>query len=80
MTLLSALGTYWKEYDICWYFHMQMFADKRVNHANQLLKEIKLLKLNAWEELFCQVIEKLRIKEVRQLFHKNLMFAVSGKC
>ncbi|XP_072031600.1 ATP-binding cassette sub-family C member 9-like [Amphiura filiformis] len=57
-----------------------VYSDERVKHIHQLLKEIKLVKLNAWEELFCQVIERQRMKEVQQICYKNLVFAVAGLC
>ena len=48
-------------------------------HTHELLKEIKLFKLNAWETDVCKTIKELRMKEVRQMLFRNLTLVVACK-
>ncbi|XP_033647324.1 ATP-binding cassette sub-family C member 9-like [Asterias rubens] len=53
---------------------MLAFSDNRLKKTNELLQGIKLLKLNAWEGLYCKAIEAIRAKELNVLLKINLGF------
>ncbi|XP_038068619.1 ATP-binding cassette sub-family C member 9-like [Patiria miniata] len=44
------------------------FADNRLSKTNELLQGIKLLKLYAWEGLYCKAIEVIRGNELHYLY------------
>ncbi|XP_038076865.1 ATP-binding cassette sub-family C member 9-like [Patiria miniata] len=52
-------------------------SDKRLKLTNELLQGIKLLKMYAWEELYCKQIEAVRKKEVLHLLHISLCMITS---
>ncbi|XP_072046792.1 ATP-binding cassette sub-family C member 9-like [Amphiura filiformis] len=57
-----------------------VLADERVKHTHEFLKEIKLLKLYAWEHAVCQNIKKLRRKENRQVLYRNIVMSLTAIC
>ena len=54
-------------------------SDQRLKQTNELLQGIKLLKMYAWEELYCKAIEAVRKKEMGHLLLINLCMITSGK-
>ncbi|XP_038076866.1 ATP-binding cassette sub-family C member 9-like [Patiria miniata] len=52
-------------------------SDQRLKLTNELLQGIKLLKMYAWEELYCKQIEAVRKKEVRHLLYISLCMITS---
>ena len=59
-------------------FSLQAFSDNRLKKTNELLQGIKLLKLNAWEGLYCKAIEAIRAKELNVLLKINLGFIATS--
>ena len=57
----------------------QETSDKRLKHTNELLNGIKLLKLYAWEKIFCAGVEDIRKKEIRLLLKSSLFYALTCK-
>ncbi|XP_038067008.1 ATP-binding cassette sub-family C member 9-like [Patiria miniata] len=49
-------------------------SDERLKKTNELLQGIKLLKLYAWEGLYCKAIEVIRGNELRRLLNINMGF------
>uniref|UniRef100_A0A8C5R9G6 ATP-binding cassette, sub-family C (CFTR/MRP), member 9 n=1 Tax=Leptobrachium leishanense TaxID=445787 RepID=A0A8C5R9G6_9ANUR len=43
------------------------YSTERLKKTNEILKGIKLLKLYAWENIFCSSVEETRMKELRSL-------------
>ncbi|XP_031754293.1 ATP-binding cassette sub-family C member 9 isoform X4 [Xenopus tropicalis] len=43
------------------------YSTERLKKTNEILKGIKLLKLYAWENIFCNSVEETRIKELKSL-------------
>ncbi|XP_041441704.1 ATP-binding cassette sub-family C member 9 isoform X3 [Xenopus laevis] len=43
------------------------YSTERLKKTNEILKGIKLLKLYAWENIFCSSVEETRIKELKSL-------------
>ncbi|XP_063302724.1 ATP-binding cassette sub-family C member 9 isoform X3 [Pelobates fuscus] len=43
------------------------YSTERLKKTNEILKGIKLLKLYAWENIFCASVEETRMKELRSL-------------
>ncbi|XP_033648066.1 ATP-binding cassette sub-family C member 9-like [Asterias rubens] len=54
-------------------------SDERLKKTNELLQGIKLLKLYAWEGLYCKAIEIIRAKELNFLLKINIGF-ISTVC
>ncbi|CAH1800691.1 unnamed protein product [Owenia fusiformis] len=52
-------------------------ADERLKQANEMLQGIKLLKLYAWEALFCKKVEDVRKKELKFLFKAACLWAAT---
>ena len=46
----------------------QVHTDRRVKQVNELVHGIKVIKLLAWEDVFCKNIEDTRALEVHLLF------------
>ena len=57
---------------------MQVCSDERLKKTNELLQGIKLLKLYAWEGLYCKAIEVIRGKELRYLLKINIFFITTS--
>ncbi|XP_038076863.1 ATP-binding cassette sub-family C member 9-like [Patiria miniata] len=47
-------------------------SDRRLKLTNELLQGIKLLKMYAWEMLYCKAVEKIRKKELMYLLQINM--------
>lgn len=45
----------------------QEYSNERLKQTNEMLRGIKLLKLYAWEDIFCSRVEKTRRKEMTSL-------------
>ena len=58
---------------------LQKCSDERLKKTNELLQGIKLLKLYAWEGLYCKAIEIIRAKELNFLLKINIGFISTGK-
>ncbi|XP_071803247.1 ATP-binding cassette sub-family C member 9-like [Asterias amurensis] len=52
-------------------------ADQRLKQTNEVLQGIKLLKMYAWEQLYCEAIEAVRKRELRHLLWINTCLIVS---
>ncbi|XP_022081211.1 ATP-binding cassette sub-family C member 9-like [Acanthaster planci] len=52
-------------------------SDERLKKTNELLQGIKLLKLYAWEGLYCKAIETIREKELGNLLKINFGFVTT---
>uniref|UniRef100_A0A8B9MPB6 ATP binding cassette subfamily C member 9 n=1 Tax=Accipiter nisus TaxID=211598 RepID=A0A8B9MPB6_9AVES len=48
-------------------FEMKDYSTERLKKTNEILKGIKLLKLYAWEHIFCTSVEETRMKELTSL-------------
>ncbi len=46
---------------------LQGEADRRIKQCNEVLQSMKLIKLYAWERIFCASIRATRAAEIRQL-------------
>ncbi|XP_071784145.1 ATP-binding cassette sub-family C member 9-like isoform X2 [Asterias amurensis] len=64
MTIASYMGNQQKQILRC--------SDERLKKTNELLQGIKLLKLYAWEGLYCKAIEIIRAKELNFLLKFNI--------
>ena len=56
----------------------QIMTDERVKHTLELLRGIKVLKLNAWEDIISRRLLPMRRKEIYQVFWKNVSYAFTG--
>uniref|UniRef100_A0A9L0RNT5 ATP binding cassette subfamily C member 9 n=1 Tax=Equus caballus TaxID=9796 RepID=A0A9L0RNT5_HORSE len=50
-----------------WAMPVQDYSTERLKKTNEILKGIKLLKLYAWEHIFCKSVEETRMKELSSL-------------
>ena len=57
---------------------LQKCSDERLKKTNELLQGIKLLKLYAWEGLYCKAIEIIRAKELIQILKVHAGFVTTG--
>jgi hypothetical protein len=57
----------------------QDYSSERLKKTNELLRGIKLLKLYAWENIFCDSVEETRGKELSSLKAFALYTSVSSK-
>uniref|UniRef100_A0AAY4D2D9 ATP-binding cassette, sub-family C (CFTR/MRP), member 8 n=1 Tax=Denticeps clupeoides TaxID=299321 RepID=A0AAY4D2D9_9TELE len=55
------------------------YSSERLKKTNELLRGIKLLKLYAWEHIFCQNVEEMRDKELTSLKAFALYTSISSK-
>ncbi|TRY81680.1 hypothetical protein DNTS_025996, partial [Danionella cerebrum] len=53
------------------------YSSERLKKTNELLRGIKLLKLYAWEHIFCSSVEETRLKELTSLQNFALYTSVS---
>lgn len=60
-------------------FHSQEYSSERLKKTNELLRGIKLLKLYAWEHIFCDSVEETRGKELTSLQAFALYTSISSK-
>uniref|UniRef100_A0A8B9MMF9 ATP-binding cassette sub-family C member 9 n=1 Tax=Accipiter nisus TaxID=211598 RepID=A0A8B9MMF9_9AVES len=59
-------------------FEMKDYSTERLKKTNEILKGIKLLKLYAWEHIFCTSVEETRMKELTSLkTFKWILFSMS---
>lgn len=57
----------------------QEYSSERLKKTNELLRGIKLLKLYAWERIFCDSVEETRGKELTSLQAFALYTSISSK-
>lgn len=57
----------------------QEYSSERLKKTNELLRGIKLLKLYAWEHIFCDSVEETRGKELTSLQAFALYTSISSK-
>lgn len=57
----------------------QEYSSERLKKTNELLRGIKLLKLYAWERIFCDSVEETRVKELTSLQAFALYTSISSK-
>lgn len=57
----------------------QDYSSERLKKTNELLRGIKLLKLYAWERIFCDSVEETRGKELTSLQAFALYTSISSK-
>ena len=57
----------------------QTVSDERLKRCSELFQSIKLLKLYAWEHLFCDNVEVVRRKELKLLFRAALLRVISSE-
>uniref|UniRef100_A0A2K6EBJ9 ATP binding cassette subfamily C member 9 n=1 Tax=Macaca nemestrina TaxID=9545 RepID=A0A2K6EBJ9_MACNE len=55
------------------------YSTERLKKTNEILKGIKLLKLYAWEHIFCKSVEETRMKELSSLKTFALYTSLSSK-
>uniref|UniRef100_A0A8C9FC43 ATP-binding cassette sub-family C member 9 n=1 Tax=Pavo cristatus TaxID=9049 RepID=A0A8C9FC43_PAVCR len=55
------------------------YSTERLKKTNEILKGIKLLKLYAWEHIFCKSVEETRMKELTSLKTFALHTSLSSK-
>lgn len=60
-------------------FEMKDYSTERLKKTNEILKGIKLLKLYAWEHIFCKSVEETRMKELTSLKTFALHTSLSSK-
>lgn len=60
-------------------FLLQDYSTERLKKTNEILKGIKLLKLYAWEHIFCKSVEETRMKELSSLKTFALYTSLSSK-
>lgn len=60
-------------------FVLQDYSTERLKKTNEILKGIKLLKLYAWEHIFCKSVEETRMKELSSLKTFALYTSLSSK-
>jgi len=60
-------------------FEMKDYSTERLKKTNEILKGIKLLKLYAWEHIFCKNVEETRMKELTSLKTFALHTSLSSK-
>ena len=60
------------------FFFVQYLADERLKHSNEILQGIKLLKSYGWEQLYVQVVEKIRLQELNHILRMNVGYGVIG--
>ncbi|XP_071806257.1 ATP-binding cassette sub-family C member 9-like [Asterias amurensis] len=53
-------------------------ADERLKHSNEILQGIKLLKSYGWEQLYVQVVEKIRLQELNHILRMNVGYGFIG--
>ena len=58
---------------------LQDYSSERLKKTNELLRGIKLLKLYAWENIFCDSVEETRGKELSSLKAFALYTSISSK-
>ena len=58
---------------------LQEYSSERLKKTNELLRGIKLLKLYAWEHIFCRSVEETRQKELTSLQTFALYNSVSSE-
>ncbi|EGW00565.1 ATP-binding cassette transporter sub-family C member 9 [Cricetulus griseus] len=56
------------------------YSTERLKKTNEILKGIKLLKLYAWEHIFCKSVEETRMKELSSLKTFALYTSLSRSC
>uniref|UniRef100_A0A2K5I749 ATP binding cassette subfamily C member 9 n=1 Tax=Colobus angolensis palliatus TaxID=336983 RepID=A0A2K5I749_COLAP len=59
--------------------HLDDYSTERLKKTNEILKGIKLLKLYAWEHIFCKSVEETRMKELSSLKTFALYTSLSSK-
>ncbi len=64
-------------YNLC--VGAQEYSSERLKKTNELLRGIKLLKLYAWEHIFCSSVEETRGKELTSLQSFALYTSISSK-
>lgn len=57
----------------------QEYSSERLKKTNELLRGIKLLKLYAWERIFCDSVEETRGKELTSLQAFALYTSISSQ-
>ena len=50
------------------FLNIQEISDERLKHANEMFSGIKLLKMYAWDMIFCRNVEKIRKNELKLKF------------
>merc|ERR1711980_67698 len=58
--------------------NQQEYSSERLKKTNELLRGIKLLKLYAWEHIFCDSVEETRGKELTSLQAFALYTSISS--
>lgn len=58
---------------------LQEYSSERLKKTNELLRGIKLLKLYAWERIFCDSVEGTRGKELTNLKAFAFYTCISSK-
>lgn len=58
----------------------QEYSNERLKQTNEMLRGIKLLKLYAWENIFCSRVEKTRRKEMTSLRAFAVYTSISSEC
>lgn len=61
------------------FLNRQEYSSERLKKTNELLRGIKLLKLYAWEHIFCDSVEETRGKELTSLQAFALYTSISSK-
>ena len=57
----------------------QEVSDDRMKKVNELFQGMKLIKLYAWETIFCHLINEVRWKQIRLLFKSACINALNSK-
>ena len=57
----------------------QEVSDDRMKKVNELFQGMKLIKLYAWETIFCGLINEVRWKQIRLLFKSACINALNSK-
>ena len=62
------------------YLYSQRTADRRLKQSNELLQNMKLLKLYAWELAFLNKIKETRREEITFRFKAAMIRVISCEC
>lgn len=61
-------------------FPPQEYSNERLKQTNEMLRGIKLLKLYAWENIFCSRVKMTRRKEMTSLRAFAVYTSISSEC